>query len=261
MMDMSLSGKTIVITRAANQAKPFAEMLGSLGAKIVLFPTIKISPPEDSDYIRKTLANLGAFQWIIFTSANAVRYFFNYMNKKNNTLQKVKIASVGKKTTEVLKTFHLSPTIIPKTYTSNGLLNAIVKHDIRGKRILLPVSNLAGNELQEGLQAHGALVERLEIYKNIPDTDSKKELLLEKLEKHQIDCITFFSPSAINTFTELVGDKGITLINKKKITIAVIGSTTLLAAQEKNLQPTIQPSQSDERSFVEEIKKYFGMRD
>jgi len=260
MMDMSLAGKTIVITRDVNQAKPFAQMLENLGARIVMFPTIKISPPDKTDQIRKRLRDLNDFEWIIFTSSNAVRYFFKYIHANKSTVQKIKIASVGKKTTEVLEEFHLTPAILPNIYTSQALLDAIIKHDIKGKLILLPVSNLAGKELQEGLLTHGAFVERVEIYKNIPNEYSKRELLIEKIDKCRIDCITFFSPSAINRFADLMGDKGIALINANKISIAVIGSSTLLAARKKNLEPTIQPLHSDEQSFAEEIDKYFELQ-
>jgi len=258
-MEMPISGKTIVITRDVKQAKPFAEQLKNLGANVLLFPTIKISPPDDPDQIRKTLTDLSAFEWIIFTSSNAVRYFFKFINEKQSTLLKIKIACVGNKTSKALEGFDIAPTVIPDIYTSHELLDAILKHNIKGKRILLPVSNLAGNELQEGLQTHGALVERLVIYKNVPITNSKKELIFEKIDKHEIDCITFFSPSAIIIFTDLMGEKGISLINTRKIKIAVIGSTTELAARENNLNPEIIPDRSDERSFVDELVRYFDV--
>ena len=255
---MSLLGKTIVITRDENQARPFAEMLENLGATILLFPTIKISPPDNAAQIRKTLADLSSFNWIIFTSSNAVRYFFKFIDEKQNTLQKLKIACVGNKTTETLRGFHLIPTIIPDIHTSRELLDALLIHKVKGKRFLLPVSNLAGYNLQEGLQNHGALVERLVIYNNVPITNSKNELIFEKIDNHRIDCITFFSPSAVNTFVDLMGEKGITLINTKKIPIAVIGSTTSLAARKNHLNPEIIPAKSDEKSLLEELQRYFG---
>ena len=256
---MPISGKTIVITRDANQAKYFAEQLENLGATILLFPMIKITAPDDLDQIRSTLADLNAFDWIIFTSSNAVQYFFKYKNEKQGSLKNIKFACVGNKTSEALERFHITPTIIPNIYTSHDLLDAILKHDIKGKHILLPVSDLAGNELQEGLRTHGALVERMVIYKNVPITNSKKELIFEKIDSHGIDCITFFSPSAVNTFADLIGEKGITLINTRKIKIAVVGSTTAFAARENKLIPEIMPDRSDERSFVEELVRYFGV--
>jgi uroporphyrinogen-III synthase len=260
-MEMPISGKTIVITRDVKQAKPFAEQLKNLGANVLLFPTIKISPPDDPDQIRKTLTDLSAFEWIIFTSSNAVRYFFKFINEKQNALQKIKIACVGNKTSEALEGFHLTPMIIPDIYTSHDLLDAILKQDVKGKRILLPVSNLAGNELQEGLKIHGALVEQLVVYKNVPNTNSKNELIFEKIGNHRIDCITFFSPSAVNTFADLIGEKGISLINTRKIKIAVIGSTTAFAARENKLIPEIMPAKSNEDSFVVELERYFNIQE
>ena len=256
---MSLSGKTIVITRDLNQAKPFVKRLNNLGAKVLLFPTIKITGPDDPDLIRTNLKDISTFEWIIFTSTNAVLYFFKFKNKEQKDIREIKIACIGKKTTEALAKYKLTPTLVPNIHTSRDLLEAILKHDSRGKRVLLPVSNLAGKDLQAGLEAHGVLVERTEVYNNVPFRNSQKDLIVQKIDNNIIDCITFFSPSAINTFADLIGEEGIILIHARKIPIAVIGSTTAQAAREKNLQPTIQPSQSDEQSFVDELERYFGV--
>jgi uroporphyrinogen-III synthase len=137
-MEMSLSGKTIVITRDLYQAKPLVKRLKNLGANVLLLPIIKITGPDDPDFIRTYLTDIGSFEWIIFTSANAIRYFFKFKNNDNNDLHKIKIACIGKKTAEVLKTYNLKPSLIPGTFTSEELLKAILKYDIRGKRILLP---------------------------------------------------------------------------------------------------------------------------
>ena len=255
---MSLSGKTIVITRDLNQAKPFIEKLKNLGAVVLLFPTIKITGPDDPDLIRTNLVDISTFEWIIFTSTNAVRFFFKFKSKEHRDVQKIKIACIGKKTTEALETYNIKPMLIPNIFTSHDLLKAILKYDVRGKHVLLPASNMAGKDLQVGLEAHGAFVERIEVYQNVPFRNSQKEMIYQKLDDNMIDCITFFSPSAINTFTDLMGEKGVTLINIRKIPIAVIGSTTAQAAREKNLQPTIQPSQSDDQNFVQELMKYFN---
>jgi uroporphyrinogen-III synthase len=260
-MEMSLSGKTIVITRDLNQAKSFVERLKNLGAKVLLFPIIKITGPDDPDLIRTYLTDISTFEWIIFTSANAVRYFFKFKNNGRNDMHKIKIACVGKKTAEVLKAYNLTSLLIPSTFTSEELLKAILKYDVRRKRILLPVSNLAGNELQEGLQTHGAFVERIEVYKNILHRNSQKEMIFQKIENKSVDCLTFYSPSAINSFADLIGEKGITLINTRKIPIAVIGSTTAKAARGKNLNPEIMPAKSDEDTFVEELERFFEVRE
>ena len=96
------------------------------------------------------------------------------------------------------------------------------------------------------------------IYRNEPYENSQTDIFVGKVDKNEIDCILFFSPSAINTFADLIRDKGISLINVKKIPIAVIGTTTARAVRENGLQPAIMPLVSDEESFVEELIKYFS---
>jgi len=254
---MSINGKTIVITRDPNQAKTFAKMIEEAGAHVYLFPIIKITGPDDPDLVRKNLKDLKIFNWIVFTSANAVRYFFKFIAKDRSDVIKLKIACVGKKTAEELKTFNLEPFVIPQSFNSQDLLAEILKHDLKGERILLPVSNLSGSELQEGLQAQGAAIERIEIYKNEPIQTFKRKDIIQKIENNSIDCITFFSPSAINAFIDLINKKGISLIQKRKIPIAVIGKTTAQAARDRDLYPDIMPAKSDEESFVKELERYF----
>ena len=118
---MSLSGKTLVITRDETQAKPFAQKLEALGATILLFPTIKITEPDYPDQIRKLVHDPVVYDWIIFTSANAVRYFMKYLNNSQKSLEKVNISCVGKKTAEILKKFNVTPALIPEKYTSEFL--------------------------------------------------------------------------------------------------------------------------------------------
>ena len=254
---MSISGKTIVITRDLYQAKPFVKRLKNLGASVLLFPMIKITGPDHPDFVRTYFADLSNFDWIIFTSANAVRYFFKFKTNNRKDMHKIKIACIGKKTAQVFQSYNLRSLLIPGTFTSEELLRAILKYDIRRKRILLPVSNLAGNELQEGLQRHGASVERIEVYKTIGHKNSQKEMIVQRIENKSVDCITFYSPSAINSFADLVGEQGIALMNTRKIPIAVIGPTTAKAARGKNINPGIMPAKSDEDSFIEELERYF----
>jgi uroporphyrinogen III methyltransferase/synthase len=234
-------------------------MLEKLGCKVLNVPTIRITEPDDPDNIRNGLKNLSAFEWIIFTSANAVRYFFEFKNIDNDDIQKIKIACIGKKTAEVLKSFSLESQLIPDIFSNQGLLDKIQLFDIRGKHILLPVSNAATDELQKGLQALGVHVKRIEVYKNMPHRDSQWDTIYEKMDNNLIDCIAFYSPSALNAFAELIGENGISLINDKKIAIAVVGYATARAARENNFHPDIIPTVSDDEHFVEALKGYFGV--
>lgn len=254
---MSLTGKTIVITRDLIQAKKFAEKFEHQAAILLYFPTVKIEDGNFGDRYVEINNTLNLYDWIIFTSSNAVHYFFKYVDSNQRELESLKIACVGKKTAEMLATFNLNPTVIPAIYTSQDLLKALTEYEMKDLRILLPVSNLAGRELEEGLKSRGAIVERIEIYKNVPYNNPDKELLIEKIDKNEVDCIMFFSPSAINGFVSLIGQDGISVLSSRDIAIAVIGKSTAQAARRKGLHPDIIPVKSDEESFIQELEKYF----
>jgi uroporphyrinogen-III synthase len=232
-------------------------MLKNLGCEVLNVPTIKITDPDDPNTIQNVLKNISAYNWIIFTSANAVRYFFKFKNKNDEDLKQSKIACIGKKTAETLNFFSYEPHLIPEIFSNRELINELQKYNIRGKHILLPVSNMAGDELQVGLKSLGAHVKKIEIYKNLPYQDSQWEETYKKIKDGVIDCITFYSPSALIAFVTLIGDDGVKMINDKKITIAVIGQSTAQAARKNNLHPEVIPPVSDDGHFVEALKEYF----
>jgi uroporphyrinogen-III synthase len=255
---MSISNKTILITRTREQSKNLITMLQQYEYEVLNVPTIKMTDPEDPEHLRNVLDNISAYVWIIFTSANAVRYFFKFKNKDDNDLQQIDVACVGKKTGEVLSEYGIEPDLIPSIFSNQGLLEAIKNYNIRGKHIMLPVSNAANEELQLGLEALGAHVKKIEVYKNQPFRDEKLDSVIKMIEDNALDCLSFYSPSAFNAFADLIGDKYISTIRDKNIPIAVIGLSTAQAVRDKNLHPEIMPDVSDDEHFVQAIKMYFG---
>jgi uroporphyrinogen-III synthase len=255
---MSLTGKTIIVTRDAKQAEPFVKQIRDLGAETIVFPTIRITGPDDPRNVRAKLGDISNYDWIVFTSMNAVSYFFEFVDVKRVDLKGIKIACVGKKTAEVIADFNLSPSLVPGKFSVGDLFENMRKDEIKGKRILMPVSNLAAHEMEQGLRTLGALVQRIEIYKTVPYQNPDATMVFQKISDGMVDCITFFSPSALHAFVELMGENVIQVINSKQIAIAVIGPTTARAAFEQNLQPAIQPVQSDNESFLEALKQYLS---
>jgi len=249
---MSLSGKIIVVTRDASQAKPFVNLLNENQAKVFLFPTIQLKDPDDIQSIQNTANNIYNYDWIIFTSAIAVRFFLKYTNLKN-----VKIACVGKKTDEELDQYNLKADLIPKEFTSKKLLSEMQKLNLKNKQILIPCSSLSNDDLKNGFEKQGAIVNKLIVYVNSIFENPNKENLKEKIEKKLIDCITFFSPSAVNSFVQLIGKESVKKIRLQNIPIAVIGSTTEFAVKEHQLNPTIKPSISDNEHMVDALMDYF----
>jgi len=255
---MPLTDKTIIVTRDVKQAVPFVSQLKNLGANAILFPTIEITGPEEPEKIRAELTDISKYDWIIFTSANAVSYFFKFVDLDRIDMKRKNIACVGKKTAEVLGNFNLSPTLVPEKHSAQDLVEAMRKYDISGKYILIPVSNLAAHEIENELQSLGSIVKRVEVYQTKTYQNPDKEMLYQKISDGLIDCVTFFSPSALNAFIELTGEEVVNEINSRQIDIAVIGSTTARAAEEAKLKPSIQPEQSDSESFLQALKEHYS---
>ncbi|HLQ78555.1 MAG TPA: uroporphyrinogen-III synthase, partial [Terriglobia bacterium] len=72
---MALHGKTILTTRAAAQAGDLGERLKLLHARVVECPTMELEPIENWTAIDPAIARMNSYDWILFTSANAVDFF------------------------------------------------------------------------------------------------------------------------------------------------------------------------------------------
>ena len=252
---MSINGKRIVVTRDATQAKPFVNLLYEKNANVFLFPTIKLTDPDDIQSIQNEAHKVFNYDWIIFTSAIAVRFFLKYIKLHN--LENVKIACVGTKTDAELKQYNLKADLIPEEFTSKKLLSEMQNLELKNKQILIPCSSLSNDYLKNGFEKQGAIVKKLVIYRNSQFENPDKEKLKEQIKKKQIDCITFFSPSAVNSFVQLIGNESVEQIKIQSIPIAVIGSTTEVAVKQIQIHPAIKPHISDNLHLVEALEEYF----
>jgi uroporphyrinogen-III synthase len=217
---LALKGKTILITRAAAQAEDFIIQLNELGAKTISLPLIKNTASNQTELV--TLFNSQKYDWLIFTSTNAVQFFFESIAPKDINC---KIAVVGEKTKKALSAIGLPTTFVPSQYTAKQLAKElpVSKND----SILIPRSDLAKNRSVEILEARECLVKTISIYSNSAINYSKLELA--NIFHQQIDFITFTSSSTVDSFIKL----GICLKNERTI---CIGPETAKTAKENNLQ-------------------------
>jgi len=255
-MDKPLRNRKIIITREKEQAAELVKSLQSYGAECLVFPTIKISPPDDWTECDKTLQDINKYDWIIFSSANGVRYFWNRAGEINSQVYKNKIAVVGKKTLRELESFGHKANLIPETFSAAGLIESFQKENINGKRILNPTSEIARDELQIGLEKLGALVNCLTVYKNECYQNSSTDVI-NAFEQNEIDAVLFFSPSAFNCFTQILGPKVCDNIKHKKTVIAAIGSTTAEAVKQGGFNADIIPEKGIQESMVQALLDYF----
>lgn len=238
---MPYKNKTVLITRSKEQSAVFIELLQNNSLEIILLPLIEfqsIKTPELKSLFKKKIP----FDWIIFTSHNAVNYFFKTVSPKN--IKGIKIAAVGKKTAESLSNFGVKTDFIPSDFTAETLGNEIPV--LPNEKVFIPHSALSTNNLVEQLHNKNALVETLAIYDNQAVKYSKEEL--DKILNKPIDFITFTSGSCVKAYI----NNNIHLSNAK---IICIGPSTAKVAAENNLEVAAIPNEYTVEGMVEEIKK------
>ena len=238
---MELTGKTIVITRAAAQSAELRAQLENLGARVIECPTIQIVKPKTWKPVDEAIRQLDTYRWVLFTSANAVEQFMERMRGKRCT---VPIAVVGSATAAKLAGWDLKPSLVPSEFRAEGLLEAFPDKMV-GVRILFPRAEVARELLPEELRRRGATVDIVTVYRTVK---AEHGGIREILEGETVDCIVFTSPSAIpDDLAPLPGN----------IAVAVIGPVTREAAQILGLLPIIVPLQSTIPDLVEAIRIYF----
>ena len=229
-----LFGRKILVTRSRPQASALSEKLEQLGAKAVEFPTIKIEPNNDENQLKKLFKSVDKFDWIIFTSVNAVNIFFDKFKtckKDIRSLVKAKICAIGEATKQSLENLYLNVDFTPDEYIAEALAEGLKDKIKPGDNVLIPRAESAREILPEKLKEIGAVVEIFPLYKTtVPE--NKDSNLKEILET--VDTITFASSSTVTNFVQLLGKENLNLIEDKEI--VCIGPITAETAREADIK-------------------------
>ncbi len=225
MTEAPLQNKRIVITRQRDKAGDFAEKLSRLGAQPVIMPTIDIAPPDDLQPLMQAVKELIIYDWLVFTSANAVEAVWRIIKEQKVDLKPltqgpVQVACVGTSTKAAVSQYFKGDILFPEEFTAEALYRAIWKAESRtleGIRVLLPQANIATPTLYNLLVGEGAVVDALEAYQTVPATPDSALLALP------FDAITFTSGSAARNFVAMFDDPSDIVSGVK---IACIGPST-----------------------------------
>ena len=254
---MSLRGKRILVTRGEGQAEEFSAIIRKRGGVPVVFPTVRLVPPDDIAPLDKALARLGTFDWILFTSANAARFFLGRAAKRGirGTPGNVRVASVGPGTTREVRQHGFPVHLEAGTHTAEGMVEALAGEGFSGKRFLLPRA-LEGREvIPTEIGRRGGTVEVVTAYRNgLPPRDEKA---VEEIGVRPPDVCTFASPSAFRNFFLLLGEeRAASVLSRSRI--AVIGEVTMRAVQERDYVVDIMPETYTLAGMLEAIEGYFA---
>ncbi len=250
-----LFGKTIIVTRSRDQASAFSEQLIELGANVLEYPTINITDPDDFGPLDRELKNLDSTDWLIFTSVNGVDAFFNRifeLGRDVRDLKGVKICSIGPSTTERIKEFHVSVDCQPPKYVAESVVEALEKvEEIKGKRFLMPRTDIARSYIPEELKKRGAEVSDIIAYKTELATDGDN-IVLDKLKDGEVDIVTFTSASTVKNFLKIIGADNLSAF-KHNVQFASIGPITNESAEEMNIDISIKAKEYTIPGLVQAI--------
>jgi uroporphyrinogen III methyltransferase/synthase len=254
-----LFGKGILVTRSADQAGEFSSLLRDQGATVYECPTITIVPPEDSADLDAAIAELPVFAWIIFTSVNAVTYFFRRLaavGLDSRALGRCRVATVGPKTAAALREYGIIPDLVPTDYKAEGVVTAFREMNITGMNVLFPRADRAREIIPSELAKMGAAVRAPVAYRNVLPHDIPTEIL-EALEAKRIHCATFTSSSTVQNLAALVGENRL-LHLLEGVVIAAIGPITAASCRELGLEVHIEPETYTLDAMTTEMVRYFN---
>jgi uroporphyrinogen III methyltransferase / synthase len=256
-----LFGRRIVVTRSREQAGDFIEMLEERGAEAIPAPTIRVLPPEDMGALTQACAEAGSYDWIVFTSANAVDHFMTTLLAASDVreLKGVRICAIGPSTASRLSKYGIRVDLTPTEYRSEALIATMnTGGHLQGARVLLPRADIARELLAEELRASGAVVTEVVAYRTVlatGDRDGDPDVYRMLLEG-EIDAVTFTSASTVRNFVEILGhDQAVDLL--RTTVVASIGPVTAEAAQQFDIATSVMPERYTVPDLVDALVNHF----
>jgi uroporphyrinogen III methyltransferase/synthase len=256
----ALAGKRIVLTRTPEQADDLVSRLTREGAKIFLLPMVRFTEAADASDLDRAIGELDRFDWLIFTSANAVRFFY----RRLRTLQPerkaipptLQCAVVGPATQKALEDEGAHAKFGPRQPgATSTALAAEIGRKLAGKRALVPRSNLANDDLPAALRAAGAIVSAVVAY-HTEEPESLDSEVLAALQRGDTDAIVFFSPSAFQHFADVMGTKRLVEL-RGRLAFAAIGPTTAAAIRESDMPVSVEAMEATTDALVASLQRYF----
>jgi len=255
-----LFSQRILVTREHSYG---FETLESLGAEILAFPTIQIVPPANWSQLDSSLDKIESYDWLILTSGNGVRYFFQRIFERGRDirdLKGLKICAVGSKTASAIKKFGINVDMVPKQFNAEGLIEAFMQSKelrtkskdgtLKGLKILLPRAEVAREVFPNKVRELGGEIDVPAVYRTVkPKVHGKR--LQRFLKEGKISVATFTSAATFNNFLEMTGDEAAGLL--KGVTIAVIGPVTEKAVLKAGLKVDIMPKEATIDAMVQAI--------
>lgn len=253
-----LFGTRVLITRARDQAPELADQLAALGAEPVIAPMIRILPPDDNAPLLRAASEPDVFDWIVFTSANAVDALMQAVLETGGDVRSLKgpkLCAIGSATAEQLAKYGIKVDLIPPEFRADAVVRALLSRgSLDAIRVLLPRADIGRELIAEQLREAGALVTDVIAYRTVlEDTHPEGGLdVYRMLLDSQIDVVTFTSASAVRNFSKIFGAEQAADLLRNTV-VAAIGPVTAEAAGRLDIHVTVQPTTYTVPALVDAI--------
>jgi uroporphyrinogen-III synthase len=233
--DNPLHGVRVLVTRPRDDAEVFWAHLRCLGAEVMCLPTIAIRPLTASSEVTAVLDRLDDFDWIGFTSRNAVRAVFEWLETQGRHVARtVKVAAIGSATARELRIRGVVPNCVPTEPSSLALAAALIADGIDGRAVLLPLGSLARDDALHALERAGAQVTAVRVYETVPVEFADPDVQ-DALVRSDIDVVALASPSAFQSLLNL--SDGMMREPLRRMQLVAIGPTTARAIRDAGYTP------------------------
>ncbi len=255
-----LQGRRLVVTRSQGQASELSEQLEQLGAEVIGLPLISIEKSVDEQTANDIFAEIASYDWLVFSSPNGVRFFFEAFFEKFDDIRSLgflRIAAVGKSTAKEIKKFYVTTDLIPEEANADSLAEALVATDsLDSSKVLLISGNLGRDVLTRKLEEARAIVDRFEVYRT-EATDLSENPTAKLFREQGADAILFTSSSGVKSFVDqakdLVLEKG--AVRPKSISIGPITSASMV---QQGMPMNFQAKEASLESLVATVVANFG---
>ncbi len=263
-----LSGKKILIFRPRKQSREIVDEIRLYGGEPILLPMIKIRTLFDENQFRKFLANLsnGKIDYVVFTSVNGVKSLllnaerFSKISTVVQALKKSLIVAVGERTALYLEHVNIHVNIIPKQFSSEGVVKELLARNVRGKMIYVFRTTSSHDDLKEQFQKSGALLQEYYVYQTVmPRNSSSLQNNTKQVLERKIWAVAFTSPSTVRNFLVLAGsllDKRELISSLNQIVIGAIGLTTRNELERNSISVDVVPVKHTSLALVLSLVKY-----
>jgi uroporphyrinogen-III synthase len=253
-----LVGRRVAVTRTREQAGTLAEGLRSLGAEVIELPTIEIVPPDSYGPLDEALRSLASYQWLVLTSANAVRAIgerLAVLGIDSSALGSVRIAAVGPSTAAALMALGATAALIPQRYVAESLIEAMRESVRVGDRALIARPSVARDVIPEALVGLGVTVDVVDAYRTvIPEGSVARVRGLFRPDQAKNpgdglpDTVTFTSSSTVKHFLKLLAEGAI--VRPAGLHAISIGPITSATLRECGWEPAAEAIEHDVQGLI-----------